>query len=44
MKKAITHETPKHKKKSANLTTNRLFFGGPDGTRTRDPMRDRHVF
>ncbi len=18
--------------------------GGPDGTRTRDPMRDRHVF
>ena len=21
-----------------------LFFGGLDGTRTRDPMRDRHVF
>jgi hypothetical protein len=21
-----------------------LFVGGPDGTRTRDPMRDRHVF
>ncbi|CDT15923.1 hypothetical protein BN1088_1500012 [Sphingobacterium sp. PM2-P1-29] len=19
-------------------------IGGPDGTRTRDPMRDRHVF
>ena len=21
-----------------------LTFGGADGTRTRDPMRDRHVF
>ena len=21
-----------------------LRFGGPDETRTRDPMRDRHVF
>ena len=21
-----------------------LLSGGPDGTRTRDPMRDRHVF
>ena len=23
---------------------NVFCFGGPDGTRTRDPMRDRHVF
>ena len=22
----------------------RCVFCGPDGTRTRDPMRDRHVF
>jgi hypothetical protein len=21
-----------------------LFFGGPDGTRTRDPRRDRAIF
>ena len=32
-----------NKKASENQ---RLLFvvGGPDGTRTRDPMRDRHVF
>ena len=24
--------------------TNDNFKSGPDGTRTRDPMRDRHVF
>ena len=23
---------------------NFFLFGGPDETRTRDPMRDRHVF
>ena len=21
-----------------------FFWSGPDGTRTRDPVRDRHVF
>ena len=29
------------KKKEA---TRRLLLGGADETRTRDPMRDRHVF
>ena len=34
-----------HKTKKAQISLS--FFvcvGGPDGTRTRDPMRDRHVF
>ena len=32
-----------NKKAPENQRLN-LFVGGPDGTRTRDPMRDRHVF
>ena len=31
-------------KKPDNLLIIRLLKGGLDGTRTRDPMRDRHVF
>ncbi len=33
-------------KKRNPLTCNKLRFTfcGPDGTRTRDPVRDRHVF
>ena len=26
------------------LLADAFFVGGLDGTRTRDPMRDRHVF
>ncbi len=34
------------KKKSPVILNYRAFpfSSGPDGTRTRDPMRDRHVF
>ena len=33
------------KKKKTTSDADCLFlFGGPDETRTRDPMRDRHVF
>jgi hypothetical protein len=31
-------------KKASNFFEAFLLVGGPDGTRTRDPMRDRHVF
>ena len=31
-------------KKSPEYLLETLFLGGLDGTRTRDPMRDRHVF
>ena len=31
-------------KKSPQIFEDSLSFGGPDETRTRDPMRDRHVF
>ena len=31
-------------KKSSEYLLETLFLGGLDGTRTRDPMRDRHVF
>ena len=31
-------------KKSPHCVEDSLSFGGPDETRTRDPMRDRHVF
>jgi hypothetical protein len=31
-------------KKGAFLLLFLLNLSGPDGTRTRDPMRDRHVF
>ena len=31
-------------KKSLEYLLETLFLGGLDGTRTRDPMRDRHVF
>lgn len=31
-------------KKGLTVTTINPFKSGPDGTRTRDPMRDRHVF
>ena len=34
----------KSTKKPDNLLIIRLLIGGLDGTRTRDPMRDRHVF
>ena len=34
----------KSTKKPDNLLIIRLLKGGLDGTRTRDPMRDRHVF
>ena len=27
-----------------DLEANKTILSGPDGTRTRDPMRDRHVF
>ena len=37
MKKAITHETPKHKKKPANLTTNRLFLAVRTGLEPATP-------
>ena len=30
--------------KSLSFMKGFLFTGGLDGTRTRDPMRDRHVF
>ena len=30
--------------KSLSFTKGFIFTGGLDGTRTRDPMRDRHVF
>ena len=32
------------KQKSQPLVNSWLPFCGPDGARTRDPMRDRHVF
>ena len=31
-------------KKALILFESELFFRGAYGTRTRDPMRDRHVF
>lgn len=31
-------------KKSYTFDVTLSFFCGMDGTRTRDPMRDRHVF
>jgi hypothetical protein len=34
----------KSTKKPDNHLIIRLLVGGLDGTRTRDPMRDRHVF
>ena len=30
--------------KKSPLVEGFFLFGGPDETRTRDPMRDRHVF
>ena len=30
--------------KKALITQSFFLFGGRDGTRTRDPVRDRHVF
>ena len=33
-------ENIRHKKREIFIS----LKGGPDGTRTRDPMRDRHVF
>jgi hypothetical protein len=33
-----------HKKTAAALRLQRLMTGGVDGTRTRDPRRDRPVF
>ncbi len=35
-------EFPPKKSQSAKLIG--FFWSGPDGTRTRDPVRDRHVF
>ena len=32
------------RKKPDNHLIIRFLIGGLDGTRTRDPMRDRHVF
>ena len=34
---------PKKEKASQSLEK-LIFVGGPDGTRTRDPLRDRQVF
>ncbi len=31
-------------KKPSDFSEGFFLVGGPDGTRTRDPMRDRHVF
>jgi hypothetical protein len=36
----LSQLTPKTKQHSEEC----CFSGGPDGTRTRDPVRDRHVF
>ena len=34
----------KYTKKRGKLLFVSFFQGGPDEARTRDPMRDRHVF
>lgn len=34
----------RNNKKASDFSEAFLLVGGPDGTRTRDPMRDRHVF
>lgn len=34
----------KSNKKAPDYQRLKFCSGGPDGTRTRDPMRDRHVF
>ena len=37
-------KSQKYTKKRDNLLFVSFFKGGPDEARTRDPMRDRHVF
>ena len=40
----LPHEAERKNKKAQTLVWALLCSGGTDGTRTRDPLRDRQVF